>query len=173
LSQKAHTIFLSNYNLILQSPEKEEVIPYANITAVQLSKVRKQSYAMRLTFENHGTVVITNKYFLPTGECEDRSRHYTTFVRVLHFHLKDKSFAAYNSGLGLRHLLIWSLYAAFLSFSFSFISEFYEFSVVNPFVQALGLTIITVIGIVVLNRGQWPKAYSPSNIPLRFLPSDL
>lgn len=170
VSDKVYTVILNQYNFVIQCAEKEQTIPYANITSVRLSKTNSHNYKITVSSDSHAPVVITNKYYLPGGELEDRSRQYSTFVRVLHYHLKDKSHAVYTSGFSLNLLTIWVLISAFASFFTSFISEYLGVSLMNPFMQAGLLTGIIAISIIALNRGRLPKQYTPSDIPLQFIP---
>jgi hypothetical protein len=170
LSEKAFTIILSQTGLMLQSPDREEKIPYEEVNMVKLSRLKDNSFRIKISFDNHRPVVITNKYFLQSGEYEDRSRQYAQFVRVLHLHLKTKSAPVYTSGKSFTLLVIWSIIAAFVAFLVSFISEYLGLSFVNPFIQAAILTALIVSFIFLLNRGKLPREYSPEDIPLQFLP---
>jgi hypothetical protein len=169
-SEKVQTVILKPYHLVLQSAGKEEVIPYANITAVRLSKINGNSFKTTLSPDNRNSITISNKYYLLDGECEDRSRQYASFVRVLHYHLKEKGTPAYTSGFSLNLLTAWLLVSAFAAFFISFISEYFGVSVINPFIQALVLTFLIAIIIVLIYRNRLPKPYSPADIPLQFLP---
>src|SRR5687768_6014542 len=91
LSEKAYTIILNQHDLTVQSRGKEETIPYDSITAVKLSKNSGSGFKIRIFSDVHRPISVTNKYYLPSGEFEDRSRQYTAFVRVLHFHLKGRT----------------------------------------------------------------------------------
>jgi hypothetical protein len=170
LSEKAVTIILNPTEMILQSPEREETIGYEQVNSVKLSRLSDSSFRIRIGVDAHPPIVVTNRYFLPSGEFEDRSRQYGTFVRVLHFHLKSKSAPVYTSGKSFRLLLIWSLMSAFIAFFVSFISEYLGLSLIDPFIQAFILTAFIVAMIFLLNKGKLPKEYSPEDIPLQFLP---
>jgi hypothetical protein len=169
-SEKVHTVILKPYHLVVQSAGNEEVIPYASITAVRLAKVNSNHFRTTLSSDDHTSVTITNKYYLPDGQVEDRSRQYTSFIRVLHYHLKDKGSPVYTSGFSLNLLTAWLLISAFTAFFISFISEYLGVSIINPFAQGLILTLIIAITVVVAYRGRLPKTYSPGEIPFQFLP---
>jgi hypothetical protein len=150
--------------------EQEEVVPYASVTAIRLSRSGKNTFRTTVQSIDRPPIVISNKYFLPNGSSEDRSKQYVAFVRLLHYHLKDKSTSSYFSGFSMNSLTVWLLISAFVSFFISFISEYLDISLLNPFVQALALTAIIVITVIILNRGHFPKHYPPGEIPLHFLP---
>ena len=169
-SEKVQTAILHQYNFTLQSAGTEKVIPYANITSVRLSRTGNKEFKMVLVAENHGTVTVSNKYYLPDGQLEDRSRQYSTFVRVLHYHLKEKSSTEYLSGFSLRLFGAWLLASAFLAFFITFVSEYLGASMINPFGQGLILTLLFVGILFIIYKGRLPRHYSPSEIPLQFLP---
>jgi hypothetical protein len=115
------TICLTEYSLTVKQGKKEVTIPYAGIDEVVL-KTSGKLFTTKLMPEGGKPIVITNTYYKSPKEVEDRSRAYSTFVRVLHFHLKDKSRA--------------------------------NFAVMSSVLKVFSL----------------PKHYSPSEIPLEFLP---
>jgi hypothetical protein len=84
------TICLAEYDLTVKRGKQESVIPYAMIRGIVLNRGKK-TFKTQLHIENHRPIVITNTYYSSAKDIEDRSRAYSTFVRVLHFHLKDKS----------------------------------------------------------------------------------
>lgn len=170
IAEGAQTILLQVDSLTVQFPEREESFRYDSIFSVKLTKRRKNLFTLQLIFERGQPLVISNKYFLSAKECEDRSRSYDTFVRVLHFHLQEKGRAKYYSGFSMSHLVTLILGAAFGSFIISFISEYFGFSIINSLIQALLLTVFAVVIILIANRRLFPRAYSPKNIPPRFLP---
>lgn len=170
IGEGAQTILLHADRLIMQFPEREESFTYYSILSVKLTKSKKNLFTLELIFDKGRSIFITNKYFLSAKECEDRSRPYTTFVRVLHFHLQEKGRAKYYSGFSARHLTALILGAAFGSCIVSFISEYFGLSITNSLTQALILTVCAVVIILVVNRKIFPKGYSPLNIPLEFLP---
>lgn len=104
LNDMPTTICLAEYNLTIKKGKQESVIPYAVINEVLLNKSGSKSFRARLLPDGGKPIVITNTYQTSSKDVEDRSRAYSTFIRVLHFHLKDKSkanFAVMSSVLGL------------------------------------------------------------------------
>src|SRR5438874_2441 len=96
-SEAAQTILLQGDRLLVQFREREESFSYNRVLSVKLTKSKPSHFALELMFDKGRSVLITNKYFLSNKECEDRSCAYDTFVRVLHFHLQEKSQAKYYS----------------------------------------------------------------------------
>jgi hypothetical protein len=106
------TITLSEYNLTVKQGKQEMVIPYAGINEVVLNKSGSKMFRTFLHPEGGKPLIITNRYYTSEKNVEDRSRAYGTFIRVLHFHLKDKSRANFISGAGSSWLrLFWKRYA--------------------------------------------------------------
>jgi hypothetical protein len=170
IRESAQTILLQRDCLSVQFPEREESFKYDRILSVKLTKSKHNLFALELIFDKGYSILITNKYFLSSKECEDRSHSYDTFVRVLHFHLQEKGRAKYYSGFTMKYVVTLMLGAAFGSFVISFISEYFSFSVTNSLTQAFILTVLAVVVILVANRKFFTKGYSPLNIPLEFLP---
>lgn len=98
------TILLAEYNLTIKKGKEETVIPYAVINEVVLNKSNGKQFRTRLLPDGGRPIVITNTYQTSSKDIEDRSRAYATFVRVLHFHLKDKSKAKYSAMVSLLML---------------------------------------------------------------------
>lgn len=170
LADKVCTIKLDQEGLVMHSAGVEDPIPYTLVRSVQLSRMNDQTFMMTIRISGRAPLIVTNKYFYPSGEFEDRSRQYGAFVRIFHYHLKTKATAVFTSGKSARLLLVWVVLAAFVSFLVSFISEYLAISVMNPFGQSVFLTGLIVLVILVLNRGKFPRQYSPEEIPLQFLP---
>lgn len=160
---------LGNEALTIQSAGGEETLRYDQINGVRLYRKKDQSYFISI-HSNKRVIRVGNRYYLSAQECEDRSRQYGTFVRILHHHLRSKGSPVYSSGKSLTLLLMWSLVAGFFSFLISFISEYFGISIINPFGQSLILTLSTVAILIAVNRGDFSRQYRPEQIPLQFLP---
>lgn len=169
LSEKPVTIILSDYALTIQTGGKEKTIPYASIISIRLCK-SKNKYESIITPDGHDPIVVTNHYYLSNREREDRSRQYATFVRVLHFHLRDKSTAEYICGNNLSNLLIWACLSVVVAFLVSFTLDFFHASPINSNVLAIALSLIFIVFLVSANWGHFPNIYTPENIPMQFLP---
>jgi hypothetical protein len=169
LSEKACTAILTEYNLTIQCEGQERVVPYANILTVRLCKSKTRFKAV-IQPDGQAPIIITNQFYLSNREREDRARQYTTFIRILHFHLKEKSTAEYSCGANIKSLLIWACSAVVVAFIFSFVLEFLRMSPINTNMLAVSLSSIAIGFIFFLNWGRLPNVYSPENIPLQFLP---
>lgn len=168
--ENAFTVTLSDYTMTVRSSGKEMVIPYASITRVRLCKVSGAVYKMVLHRDDHVPLVISNQSFSNDSKNEDQSRMYSTFVRVLHYHLKDKSTAVYTSGCGRETLWKWIFISVVLSFVISFTADFLGLNLLNPYAGAAILAVLTIPVLFLLCAGQLPKPYSSTNIPLNLLP---
>jgi len=170
LSEKAYTIVLGHDALTIQSAGREETVPYDRIAAVKLSRKKGPAYQMTIRSSDNRSITVSNKYHLSVSDCEDRSRQYAGFVRALHYHLKTKGSPVYTSGKNLARLSISVLLAAFFSFLMSFISEYFGWSVINPYAQSLLLTLMIVSVLLAIDRARFIRCYSPEQIPVQFLP---
>lgn len=97
LDEMPTTICLAEYNLTIKRGKQETVIPYAIINEVVLKKNGGKRFRTQLLPDGGKRIEITNTYHTTAKNVEDRSRAYSTFVRVLHFHLKDKSKARFSA----------------------------------------------------------------------------
>jgi hypothetical protein len=164
------TVILSEYNFTLKCGKDERIIPYASIVQVNLTKARDKVFKASLRPDGEKTIVITNRYFQSAGAAEDRSRAYSTFIRVLHFHLKDKSKARFTSGNRSFRIGFGVVAIAFISFVMSFLADFYGFRLLDPVVQGVLLTVLLAVVFVTAGFTTWPRTYYPTEIPMEFLP---
>jgi hypothetical protein len=164
------TVLLSEHGITVKQGKDEYSVPYIGINQVNLDKVGDKAYRAIVLVEGHRSLVITNRYHIDQSTVEDRSRAYSTFIRVLHYHLKDKSKASYASGSDTSRLWVQVVIAAALAFVVSFTADFMGVSLFNPIVQ--GVLLAVAMGVVLLARyvTHWPRKYEPTEIPLRFLP---
>lgn len=166
----AQTVLLNDYNMTIHSGDHNTVVPYANITNVRLCKVSGDIFRMIISFDGK-VLIITNQFVSDNGGTENRSRPYGTFVRVLHFHLKDKSTALYKTGCSREKLWRSGIAAATGSFILCFVSDFLGFNIINPYLDAAILSAIFISLLMIMQLGSLPKDYSATNIPLELLPA--
>jgi hypothetical protein len=164
------TVLLADQCITIKQGQDEYSVPYIGVIQVNLDKVGPKIFRAVLHLEGHRPVVITNRYHAGQSSVEDRSRAYSTFVRVLHYHLKDKSRASYASGSDASRLWTQVIAAAAISFVLSFTGELLGIRFLNPVVQ--GVILSAAMGLLILawRAGHWPKTYKPTEIPMRFLP---
>ncbi len=148
----------------------EKVIPYAGINEVVLDKARDKEFKTLVRTEGGRPLTITNKYHTGGSEVEDRSRAYSTFVRVLHFHLKDKSKAHYISGGASGTVGIWMALSIAVAFVVAFVARYYGLSFAGAYIDGAILSVVLIVAGYLIRMGRVPKAYAPTDIPLEFLP---
>jgi hypothetical protein len=170
VGEKPITVVLNDYAIQWQSGGAEKLIPYANILSVRLTRSGKKFLTIIKTVDK-AEVQISNLFYFSNNQSEDRSRQYATFVRVLHYHLKDKSIAYYVCGNNLKTLLIAACIFVVASFGVSYILEKYNANPWNSNITALSLSIAGILAIVLYNWGLFPNVYKPTEIPQQFLPS--
>ena len=163
------TLVLGDYSMSVRSLYSETTIPYAGITRVQLCKGSRALFKTILHFDGGKPLIINNQPFV-TEETVDQSRMYSTFIRVLHYHLKDKSTATYSIGYSKDNLVRMGILGVAISFGVSFLANFLGFSLIHPFATGFILTGLSAGGIFLLYAGQLPKTYAATNIPLELLP---
>ncbi len=164
VSGEPTTVVLSDYSLSLLTEGKETLIPYANILSVRLARSGNKFYtAIKPSDQpeiqiNH--VRITN--------VEEGASQYTTFVRVLHYHLREKSMAYYVCGNNLQRILFISCVSVLIAFGLS--HSISSLSFYHSNLVALGLSFLGITVIAIVNWGYFPNVYRPENIPAQFLP---
>ena len=164
------TLLLSDEFLTVKSGKEQFSVPYLGVNQVNLDKVNAKLYRAIIHLEGHNPIVITNRYCVDSVTVEDRSRGYSTFIRVLHYHLKDKSRASYASGSDSGKLWTQVVIAATISFVLSFVGELLGVRFLNPIIQGAILSLVMAGVIFAWRAGHWPRTYNPTEIPLQFLP---
>ncbi len=167
---KPQMLVLGDYGFTLHNETTEEAIPYANIVAVRISRSIGKSFRVHLYPDDRRPVVIPSQSFSENGKTVDQSREYSMLVRVLHHHLKDKSKASFSCGGNSDKIWQWVGISAIISFVLSIIAEYLGVGLINPYVQALILAVLSAIIVIVFNARNLPKTYEPTEIPLQFLP---
>lgn len=162
-------IRLDDYSFILRHGSREEVISYASIVAVRIDRSIDHTYKLYLYPDGHETIVINSQSIGP-GITDDNGREYAMFVRVLHHHLKEKSQAVFTSGGNFSRIWQWAVAVAAISLVISLGAEYGGFSLMNAYAQALILTTLTIVMLFAFRVNKLPKSYSPTNIPLQYLP---
>ncbi len=164
---KPCTLQLHEYTLEWQCGKKEGKIPYVNIVAVLLKK-RGKKFLMEIESDYQGSIIISNRFYLANGEYEDRSRQYTTFVRLLHHYLYNQKDTTFFTGTTMRK---WSfissaslLFSTFLQALITMLPEEIKFwATIGNITLAVGLLLLCV--------RLYPRSYYGNEIPLRFLPA--
>jgi hypothetical protein len=169
-SELPTTLLLSDEVLTVKTGKEQFSVPYLGVTQVNLDKVNAKVFRAIIHVEGHNPILVTNRYCVDANTTEDRSRGYSTFIRVMHYHLKDKSKASYASGSDSGKLWTQVTAAGAISFVLSFVGELLGYRLLNPFVQGAILSLVMGGLIFAWRAGHWPKTYNPTEIPLRFLP---
>lgn len=168
-NEKPCTIILTDYNMVVQTSGSERSIPYANITSVRLCRSRNK-FTTIIQPDGQASVTIGNQFYLSTREREDRSRQYATFVRILHFHLKEKSAPEYVCGKHLHRLITWACVLVVLSFALAFVLEYLNMNPLSTWGMALLISSAMLLTLMATSWGRFPNIYKPDQIPFQFLP---
>lgn len=164
---KPCTLQLHEYSLEWQCGKKSGKIPYANIVAVLLKR-RGKKFTIQIESDYQGSIIVTNRFYLSNREYEDRSRQYTTFVRLLHLHLGKQTTTSFFTGTSLKK---WSFIS---SASLLLVIILQVLITTLPQEIKLWTTIGNALLAVVLLPASvrlYPRPYSGNEIPLHFLPT--
>lgn len=164
------TLVLGEYELTVTKGSTRYQIPYANIEEVQIEKKKDGVYHTWLYPDQGKSIVISNRFYRTAHDFDDQSRAYATFVRVLHFHLKDKSKAHFTSGQRSAKIGASVSAAILASFTLAFTADYLGIQFIDPFFEGLALAAVSGAGVLLLNLNQWPRTYTPADVPLEFLP---
>jgi hypothetical protein len=170
LSEKPVTVVLSEYALTYQCDGRETLIPYANILSVRLKRSGKKFVAI-IKPADQPEVQISNHYVVENNQTKDRSPQYVTFVRVLHFHLREKSMAYYVCGNNLQNILLAACALVIIAFGISYTMDSFQLNPINSNITALILSFLSITMIAIVNWGHFPNVYKPEEIPSQFLPA--
>ncbi|MCI0751778.1 MAG: hypothetical protein L0Y35_08060 [Flammeovirgaceae bacterium] len=160
---------LTVYSIKVEKGDKHVVVPFASISHVKMGRENGYYYLL-LSGEGFTPLRIPSRAF--NGQARvDQGRAYSTFVRVLHYHLREKSKAQYAIGMNMNQ----SIFAAFI-FLVSGLASFFiareGYINIEPFIAgilaAFGITSLFIF----LNKGHLPRPYSPDFIPEHLLPSE-
>jgi len=166
--QESSIISLLDTRLVFTCGNASRTIPYANIARVQMERLANRFYSIELYFDQEQSILITNRHYVSTtGALEFQSQSYSTFVRVLHFHLKDKSKAAFVTKRAKSFLWLEFLAISLLSSGLVFSADYWQLN----YAQAIGggsLLAIASGALILLHHRK--KVYSPLDIPLELLP---
>jgi hypothetical protein len=166
---EACTVILTESAVMVRAGGAERSISYDSILQVQMLSRKQQFQTTLYTLEGE-SLVITSCFFNEQGVAEDHARAYATWVRVLHFHLKDKSKAVFFAGVRFSKLGLAMLMAVALSFAISVVASYQGIGLGNPWVEGAVLAALAAAVIAVANKHQWPRSYEPTAIPLEYLP---
>ncbi|MFZ2906465.1 MAG: hypothetical protein WAZ98_09705 [Cyclobacteriaceae bacterium] len=161
---------LTNFQLLIREQGRERVIPYPDITDVNL-ECKGNSFYMTVQSLDFGSLRISNRSFNESGTWDNQSRQYHTFVRVLHMHLlKAHCQAEFCSGFKPSHMLTKFSLLFLLSALLYFFADYTRILPINPLVAGSVLLILGTAFLLLPYVKNPPKHYKPSDIPLNLLP---
>lgn len=161
---------LTNFQLLIREQGRERVIPYPDITDVNL-ECKGHSFYMTVQSLDFGSVRISNRSHSESGKWEDQSRQYHTFVRVLHMHLlKATCQAEFCSGFKPSHMLTKFSVLILFSALIYFLEDYARLLPISPLLAASVILILGTLFLLIPYAKNPPKHYKPSDIPLNMLP---
>ncbi|MBI3218814.1 MAG: hypothetical protein HYZ44_04825 [Bacteroidetes bacterium] len=168
-SQSPSIILLSEFNMSVQHKGDEQLVAYASVTQVRLTKSNSTFKAI-ISIDGSDEIEVSNRLYHADGNVEDRSRQYETFIRVLHFHLKEKSVTQFVAGCSWLRAMAVVFGSLVLSVAISYALDWLNLSFVDPFTMSLLFSALTIGFLVATFWPSLPKRYSPTEIPTQFLP---
>jgi hypothetical protein len=105
INEKPLTVSLSESHLMWQQGDKCGQVSYYNIISIRLTQVANK-FTINIELDSHRSIVLTNRFYLTRLNFEDRSRQYNTFVRVLHYYLKNMRTITFSVGSAWREWIL-------------------------------------------------------------------
>jgi hypothetical protein len=137
---------------------------------VQIKKGRKNFYTIELRTIDKNFYVISNTYFHSNGEVEDKSASYAMFVRVLHFHLRQKSKAQFKCVRNFRVPDWQKLLLVVVLFGISYVLDYMGYKLFHPAVHGIALSGIALVIVALSERNRGIENSMRGDIPTDFLP---
>lgn len=167
--EDTHTVLLTEEHLIIRTSKRELGIPYSDLVDVHIDR-STAVYRVVLATEDGDQLVVSNRFFHSEIDFEDKSREYSLFVRTLHYHLRTNEHVAFTSGKMPAKIGRALSMSIIISFAISFLGNYFGIQLMDPFIEGICLAGLAVVAILAINLRQWPRHYSPTDIPLDFLP---
>lgn len=170
ISGTKYAIVLEEYGFTIREMDRQRNISYASVVELRMCKGSGGEFRLIILTDNDGAVGVSSVSHTGPNERTDQSKGYTLFVRVLHHHLKEKGHTVFTCG-GTKDRLWKGLGTVMVvSLILSIGLNFWGFSLVNPYLQAVFLA-PPLFGIALMIRVvEFPKNYDPADIPIQFLP---
>lgn len=154
----------------VHTPGKDETIHYSSIQWVHVNKRSDGFYSIDLRTIDKSSYTISNRYFDPTGDIEDKSASYAMFVRVLHMHLRQKSEAKIMC-MKNAYIPDWQkLLLVGILFGISYLLDFLGFKLFHPAIHGVALSGIALLLVAVSEKNRMVEDYLLGEIPHEFLP---
>lgn len=160
---------LAEFGMSVKSMAEERSISYASIVSLRLSK-SNSLYKSIIIADGKKPIEITSRFYHSDGSFEDRSRQYETFIRVLHFHLKEKSGADFCTGCSWDKMILTGISTIFGSLVLSLGLYFLKINFIDFVTQSFLLATLFTGLLLAAFLPNFPKAYQPEHIPSQFLP---
>lgn len=170
ISGTRYAIVLEEYGFTFHETDRQRSISYASVVELRMCKGSGGEYRLIVLTDNDGAVGVSSISHNGPHEKIDQAKAYTLFVRVLHHHLKEKGHTVFTCGgtkdglwKGIGTVIVVSL---ILSIGLNF----WGFSLVNPYLQAVFLVPLLFGAALMIRLVEFPKNYDPADIPIQFLP---
>jgi hypothetical protein len=153
----------------VQSAASEKTVSYASILSIRLTK-SNGFFKTIVAIDGERPIEITNRFYRPDGSFEDRSHQYETFIRVLHFHLKEKSSAQFCTGCSWGKLILVGVGSIAMAVLLSIALYLFKINFIDLVTQSFLLATLFMSFLIAAFWPNFPKSYQPTNIPSQFLP---
>lgn len=165
IRDKPCSVKLYEHHLEWQCGRKSGTFDYINIVAIRLQRNGKK-FVINIQSDYQGALTLSNRYYLSNMKYEDRSRHYNTFVRVLHHHLMKHSTASFFTGTSWNRLGVMMGILFLMAWIFHFILTGHGELSLWLISGDVALLLLATVYVIV----KCPRVYLAENIPLDFLP---
>jgi hypothetical protein len=169
-NDKPKSIFLGDLTMRIHSPGKDEIVHYSSVQSVHILKGSDGFYAIELKTIDKNIYTLSNRYFHPSGEIEDKSASYSLFVRVLHMHLREKSKAQFKCVKNI-HVPEWQkLLLVVVLFAICYLLDYLGYKLFHPAVHGIALSGIALLLVTISEKNRSFENFMRGDIPPDFLP---
>jgi hypothetical protein len=156
--------------LVVVQGSSQKSIPYSAINEVRLRQMGDQHFQATLFGHGFKPLVISSLFFHDNGSVENCGSSYAAFIRVLHYHLREKGNATFCTGMRRREMTARLVLVFAISAVASGVIDMFELSGVNAFLQGGIIAFILTAALCLAAMHNLPRRYEPSEIPINFLP---
>lgn len=163
------SIKLEEYSFVVTKGNTEYKINYAEVEGVRLRRPKsvkgKNIFSCKILITDKPSIII-NSFNIVDNQIQGKFNHYNQFIRVLHFHLKNKSTASFRYGMSYGRLVFYSLSALLV------LAVSYPLSIwLQEHLLSVYLVVPAVIAFSILKiLTDKPGTYNPDGIPYEILP---
>ena len=170
-SSRPVTASLGSSGMTLDDGNSISSVLYSAISRVKLMN-NAGHFFVDIERNGESSVRIGSRFYRNSHDFDDYSRAYLSFVRILHYHLKQVEGVVYLSSQKHKRVWLFLPLAALASFALAFLMYSLKVELFSPIMMASVLSVLFVSYIVVMRSGL-SRRYDPTKIPFDCIPREM